>query len=1561
MWWIIGLAVSPFVLFLLITILLYLPPVQRWAVGIATQYASEKTGMTISIDDVRVRFPLDVQLNGVKAFKQNDTLPQRRDTVLMAERAICNVELCPLFDKKVEIDILQLDSVQMNTTDFIADCRVKGKVGQLIIESHGIDLNRDTLMLNRALLDRANIDVELADTAAEDTVPSETRWKIRVADLGIKNSSVTVHLPVVKDSISGYVTSATSMMASMEELTAKDGYLDLEKNIYDILQFDWHGGALSYSDSFQPRVKGLDFNHININELNTGIDSLHYSENDIRMRVRAFNAKEQSGLTVNSLTGHVQIDSTSVHIPDLSALTPNSNIWAKVDMDFNAFADKKPGQLKANINASIGKQDIMLFAGNMPSALVKKWPNSPLILAGALQGNMNSCQLTGVTIAIPSYFRLHANGNVKNLSNPAWLTANMDIDANARNIAFLTGMLPQSVTDMVTIPSGITARGNVKVTHGDVYDAALTITEGRGRMTANAHFDSKAMSYNADINASAINIDHFVKGMNLGTFSGKVKAQGIGTDVLAKSTQIKADATIDHFVYDKYNLSGSKATVNLRNGICHAQVDAHNKLIDGTIAFDAIMQTKKVQATVSAEVLNVDMLGLRLTDVPLNIGGCAFVDIDTDMKDYYKVNGTLSNVSVTDTTKTYRPDDMDIDILTRKDTTYAVVGCGDLHLDVHAKSGYKALLSVTDKITKELGRQIDQRVIDEPSLRAKLPDAHIYLTMGHENPLARTMNRYGYKCSNLYMDMTSSPVTGLNGTIKGDTLIANDIQIDGLEMVVKSNEGAVRYNIIVENGPDNPQYTFKANIDGELEQNGTRAHLTIDDDKKRRGIDVSLAARMEPEGIRMNIDSSESIIGYKAFTVNNDNYITLGKDMRASAKINLIASDGTGAQIFTDDSNEDALQDITLSLYRLDLDNILKVLPYAPNVTGVMNGDFHFIMAKDKSYTLSNNVDFTNLAYEGCNMGNIGSEFVYMPQGDNGHYIDGILTKDDNEIGSIKGAYDTNANYLNATAELFNLPLDLVNGFIPDQILGLKGTGAGSLTIKGALDKLNINGTITPTDAKLISVPYGVSLAIEEKPIRIVGSHILFENFNLRANNANPITVNGSCDFTNTDHITMNMRFNGKDVLLVDAKETRRSEAYGKGYVNVMGAVTGDLDKLSIRGKIEVLSKTNLYYILRDSPITTDNRLKELVNFTDFTQEQEIQVAKPKPEGVDMRMDIVVNEGSHIICWINQNHTNYLDIIGHGDLRFIYAQEQMKMTGRYTISQGEMKYSLPVIPLKTFTISSDSYIEFTGDVMNPTLSITATETNRTSATTSSGDNKNVDFTCGVVLSKTLQDMGLEFIISAPNDNDMNSELQAMSLEERGKLAVTMLTTGMYLNTSNTSNITMNSALSSFLQQEINNIAGSALKTIDVQLGLENSTQADGSISTDYSFKFAKRFWNNRLSISIGGRISTGTQASGKTASFFDNVDIQYRLADNSNQYVGAFYKNNVYDYLEGYVDQYGVNYTWKRRLQRLKEIFPWVKEQGIILPASPQPMTIIPADSIESDNAVKVNFSNNEK
>jgi hypothetical protein len=576
---------------------------------------------------------------------------------------------------------------------------------------------------------------------------------------------------------------------------------------------------------------------------------------------------------------------------------------------------------------------------------------------------------------------------------------------------------------------------------------------------------------------------------------------------------------------------------------------------------------------------------------------------------------------------------------------------------------------------------------------------------------------------------------------------------------------------------------------------------------------------------------------------------------------------------------------------------------------------------------------------------------------DDTHAVEAHLMLNDEEFGSLSGNYQNkDESHIDAIFSMTHFPLSLVNGFIEDQIVGLEGYAEGELTIKGTLQHPEVDGELYVEEAYLVSQPYGIRMRFDNDPIRIIDSRLLLENFGLYAYNDEPINMMGNIDFSDMEHITMDMRMRARNLLLINSKQEAKSIAFGKAYVNFGARMQGPLEQLDVRGRLDVLSSTDMTYMLLDSPLSTDNRLDELVKFTDFSDSTQTVVVKPVPTGLNADLTISVAQGAHIVCDLNVDQTNYIDLIGSGDLRMKYNQEGINLTGRYTLNRGEMKYSLPVIPLKTFVIKEGSYVEFTGDAMNPKLNITATE--RTKATVGGeGTTRAVAFECGVIITQTLNNMGVQFIIEAPEDNLINGDLNSMGAEERSKIAVAMLTTGMYLADSNTSGFSMNAALSSFLQSEINNIAGSALKTLDLSVGIDNTTNATGAMQTDYSFKFAKRFFDNRLKIELGGVVSSGDNTpQGQKQSFFDNVSMEYRLNQSGTMNAKLFYQQNVYDWLDGYTNIYGGGFVWRRKLSNFWDILRfWKKEEQPVrrITTQQQPGQTLRRDTTATDS-VKV-------
>ncbi|MBO6032422.1 MAG: translocation/assembly module TamB domain-containing protein [Prevotella sp.] len=1555
---------TPILLFLILAALLYLPPVQNWAVKKVAAIASEKTGMEITVGHVNLEWPLDLGIDDFRMLHPNDSLPNVTDTIADVGHLTADIQLWPLLKKRVVINELSLQEAKLNTNGFISDLRIKGRMKELWLSSKGIDLDKETAEVNGARLADADLDIQLSDTAAVDTT-SDVKWIINADSLSIHQTHLTLHLPGDTLNVDAY----------MGHAVAKEANIDLGESIYQVSSLRWSDGRLKYDNRFEPNVAGLDYNHIALTDISLGIDSISYTPAGTSFYIHHTSLKEKSGLEVTDLKGGVRLDSAfnKIQIPALALKTPDSDIYTEVDMDFSAFGERNPGQMKMRLNAQLGKQDLMRFMGDMPASFIRRYPNHPISIKGSVNGNMREMEFTGLDINLPTAFHLSANGTVGHLTEMSKLQADLKINAKTQDIGFMTALLDAKTMDDYRIPNGISLDGTLKA-NGPRYTADLIAREGQGtvKLKGNATIPQNAkgemvpslMTYDADISIKDLNLHHFMPKDSIYTLSADIAAKGYGTDILSKQTHLNADATLHQLKYGSWDLNNMTVKANVGNGRGKATITGHNALFIGDITADmllapALSSDKTIEAQLCADLAKADLFQLRITDEPLTIGLSGDLDIKTDLKNIHYVSGLIDNISIQDDKTTYYPTRVGLLLKTNSDTTYARIQSGDFIVKLDAQGGYERVMKQLTTITDSVMAQYENRVIDQQAIKRLLPTMKLHVESKKENPIANLLKTQEVDFKDLLIDLDTSPETGINGSLHLYSLNYDSTRIDTIYLHLTQKGDRLTYQGQIRNNRKNPQFVFNALIDGHVHEHGALAGLRYYDKDGKMGVRIGATAEMEPGGIRFKLMPDRPTLGYKEFNLNKDNFIFLGSDKKIQAKVDLISDDKTGLKLYTENQDSTMLQDLTLSCNLIDLGEITSVVPYLPKITGKLNGDYHILQDQNEKFSVVSDMAIQNMTYEGAPIGNISTELVYLMKEDDTHAIEGHLMLNDEEFGTLSGNYQNkDEGNIDATFNMTRFPLSLVNGFITDQIVGLEGFAEGELAIKGTLKHPKVDGELYVEDAYLVSLPYGIRMRFDNDPVRVIDSRLLLENFGLYAYNDEPINMMGNIDFSDTERITMDMRMRARNLLLINSKQEAKSIAFGKAYVNFAARIQGPLEQLDMRGRLDVLSSTDMTYMLLDSPLSTDNRLDELVKFTDFSDSTQTVVVKPVPTGLNADFTISVAQGAHIVCDLNVEQTNYIDLMGSGDLRMKYNYEGIHLTGRYTLNRGEMKYSLPVIPLKTFTIKDGSYVEFTGDAMNPKLNITATERIKASVN-NEGASRVVAFDCGVIITKTLNDMGLQFIIEAPEDNLISGDLNSMTTEERGKVAVAMLTTGMYLADSNTSGFSMNAALSSFLQSEINNIAGSALKTLDLSVGIDNTTDATGAMQTDYSFKFAKRFFDNRLKIELGGVVSSGANTpEGQKQSFFDNVSMEYRMNQSGTMNAKIFYQQNVYDWLDGYTNIYGGGFVWRRKLSNFWDIFQfWKKEQRPMMPRSLQsslPGQQMQRDSLATDS-VKVN------
>ena len=1326
-WWILGILLSPVLLFVILTVLLYLPPVQNWAVDKVAAIASEKTGMDISVGHVKLAFPLDLQIDDFKMIQQPDTIAD-------VERMIVDVQLLPLFDKQVVINELEVNNTKLNTSNFVEAALVKGSFKRLYVSSKGIDLDKQTVEVNGARLEDAILDVQLNDSVPEDTTTSVTLWKINIDSVVVSRSDLTLHMP----------GDTMSVKAHMGTLTAREALIDLGTETYTVGSVDLVNGAVSYDQNFEPRVDGLDFNHIDLTHLNVGIDSIYYHDPTLRLHMRHLALKEKSGLEVTDLSGPIVMENGSIRLPKFRLKTPESDIYVEMDMPLSLMDAVDPGKLRLRVDAQVGRQDLMRFMGDLPKGMRDRWPYYPLSVKGALKGNMDFMEFKDLDIDLPTAFSAHADGFVANVTDMKRLRADVQFKARTQNLGFVMAMLPRDIQRDYRLPP-MSAEGRVKV-DGAHYTANIKAREGGGVLTLDGDFNANDMSYSASINIEDVNVHHFMPHGPLYNVNIGVMLSGHGVDLFSPKTDIISTIYINQLKTSMWNMSDMTALAVVRNGRIQFDVESRNKLLSGEFSIDALLNTEKLVGTFSADVNHADLYALGLLESPLTVKLCGSADLNTDMKMNHYITGLVSDIVVTDTAKTYRTEWIGFHLKTNTDTTIVRAQSGDLIVKIDTHGNYEQLMETFSVLGDSVMSQLDKKTINQPALRRLLPRLKMHVESKRDNPIANLLlSGNGIDFKELLFDMNTSPETGLNGNGYLHSLMVSGVRLDTINFRLTQRKERLSFGGQIRNNKKNPQFVFNALFDGVLQERGATVGVRYYDAANVLGARLGAQAEVVDSGLRLHLMPEQPTIGYKKFNLNKDNFLLFRPDKKVEANIDLVADDGTGLKIYSDASDSTALQDITVSVNRINLDEITSIFPYMPRMTGLLDGDYHVIQDRSSRFSVVGDMSVRQLTYEQCPLGNISTEMVYLQKGDSAHMVDARLMKDEIEIGSITGTYyDIGDGKVDLRFIMDHLPLDMVNGFIPDQLFGLRGYGEGMLDIRGPLDKLKVNGAVVLDSAYLESIPYGVKMRFAKDPLVIEDSKLTLNNFNLYSPKNDELNVHGSVDFADFDHIMTNIRLRAQNYQIIDAKENKQSVAYGKAFVNFFARISGTLDNMVMRGRVDVLGSTDMSYVLRDSPLTTDNQLDELVKFTDFTDSTQTVIERPQLTGFKMDMTLEVSNGAHIMAYLNADHSNYIDLMGGGTLRMSYSPaDNLRLTGRYTLSNGEMKYSLPVIPLKTFTIQDGSYVEFTGDVMNPTLNITATERTKATVSTEGDAGRSVDFDCGVMITKTLSNMGLE--------------------------------------------------------------------------------------------------------------------------------------------------------------------------------------------------------------------------
>lgn len=1480
-------ALAPIIILWGIALLLYLPPVSRRAAREVAAVLQEKTAYTIAIEDVRLSFPL-------KLIVKNYSLAKEGLEIVGGEKISLDISLLPLLAGEIEVNHIILEQTRIETRDIIPTTRISGKIDYLTAVARNIDLVSSKADIRMLHIADGNIAIDVTDSPKEKKEQGSASWDIMLSKGNIENLDIKVSLHA-EDIL---------LNSSIERFKIKGATASLQDGGYSIESITLGGSTLAYKN------KEEDILIDNINLQGHGA----YSNKGATATIESLILDYDNRIGLGAQGKITSDESGRGTVEALVTSTGGSTISCAGSLPLD-LAGSAP--IKGTLDAHIERDDIIALLPKEQRRRIAALPNSTIEARVSIGGTTTKISIDSIEAIIPSVASLRISGELSNIQDEKKRTAEIALKGTINNIAPLLGEQGAATH----APIKFDGKGSVA---GSRNLASITI-KSNGTADILAIYDTQQNFYDGKIDFHSFNIKEILHSVPIENATLHAALSGKGLDIFDKETYYQLIATIDTLRCNNSTIEDITLSAFQANCFSLASLVADAPDIQLSMITNNYLSNKSINNSTQLDVKKIMLHKLGLSEEPLTANFNLDFEIASDLKKSHSLKLAMQDIDIKTDERGLAPAPIFVEATTSPEVLRLAASNGDLNIKAETMCGYEALTAQIEKIKTLWHEKLREGITQASS--TLLPRGKVEFNCGKQNILHEALLTQGVKLSSAEVTCSNDSLQGIN--IKGDiiSIATSDAMLDTLQIRIAQHPDSIVYfagarNIVAGN-MDKKQaldVTLAGNITNE---NKLLTALSLSDSYKRADTQISATTLLAPDRIKTHFAPKAMILG-SDITFNDDNYIEIDKEQAVSSNIKVTDGGEAGLHLYTV-ADSSAKNDINLEIFNIKLAQLCKALPFIPDISGTLHAGLRY-RDGNTGTMFSGDLRADSLIYDNTLLGNESIEAIYLPKKADTHYLALQILHNDSDIINIEGDYDQRG--IDGNATLTQLPLSLINAFTKESGLDISGHIDGSLSLKGDVTAPRSEGYIKFDSVSIDAPLLGSRLRLADEWVDIKESKIIFDNLNIYAKGETPFNINGNIDISRIENPAFNLRMQARNYELVNAPRQKNSIVYGKLFIDLNSMITGQLNSLNIRGTSTILGNSNITYVMSGNNLASGNELDGLVEFVSFGDSTATAAADTYTQlgNITLALRLNIEDNARLNADFDASRTNYISLQGGGSLNMNYTSEQgVSLTGRYTLNSGEMKYTLPVIPLKTFNISEGSYINWTGDILNPTLNITALERITCPVTTNDGNSQAVAFDVGVVLSNSLDNMGLTFTMRAPENATVQEELNSFDAETLNKYAVTMLVTGAYVG--NKGGFTVSNALTSFLDSKINDLASNAMKSVSINVGItdvENSETGDSY--TNYNFSFAKRFWNDRLTIVIGGEVNSGASPE-QEQSFINNVSLEWRISEKDNRFLRIFYDKNYESILEGEITEAGVGYIYKRKMDSLNELLFFKKKE----------------------------------
>ena len=1521
-------------LLLLVISLIYLSPVQRVVIAKATDYLSERYGVAVEVGRFRLGFPASLVLEDVYCGH----VPS--DTLLALESLRLKVGIGKLFQHRFAVDDFTVKGVRFGMADEVTGMRLRVVADEAALTARRVDWGMRQADAEFVRLKGVDVALETGREVMPDTaVAGALDWIFRVGRIDLQEVAYrmtgagvsSLVAGIRKGSVGGVAVDLERQSVAVDSLCVSGGNCRLvraetsgedtvRRRVVSGLPWTISAGNLQLDNSaFSAGGEWENTAEWALSGIGICLDSVYNRGIVVKARLRDLRAVQPGGVAVTGMRADAGADSTRTWVRGGYVRTLNS--WLELDVYADAGLQHLLEQelLSVRLTGQVGMADVQPFYSALPEEVRAEVVNVNTVFSFSDR----RLQVGQLVLDMANRFRLTGSGSFSSFRDVANMKGAFVVRGEMSDVSFAQGFVGDTG---VRIPRNMELLLRLSAERGSL-TGLLRWCAGQGCLSLDAGYDVGKRRYDADLTVNRFPLGDFLPGSALGALSATCRFSGQG--FAWEEAECEVSARIGQLSYKRYDYEDVSLDVSLRRTRLKGAFTSRDAGMPVDLVFRGDSAGQAYRLGLSGKAWRVDLQGLHWVDAPLAMGGYVDVRATAGRGEDYALQLRLDSLYLWDARGGHELGSLELDGASGMERTRLEVVAGDLELTFRTDTSVSAFAGGIARTAVLVGEQVKSRNADMELVQADLPPFGLRLSGGQENAVARFLKSRGMGLGRFAADVVSRKRGGIRAGLVADAPYRGDLRLDSVRVGCWQTGKSLVFSLAAGSSSEVWKGLFNVNATGRVRQNRFRMELKQRDAQGEVGFDLGVNTVIGDSSVVFGFFPTNPVLGYSRWEVNADNRVEIGPHGRIRADLNMAYQDRL-VRIRSLDNRGDDHERLQVEMAGIDLAGLSRMVPFMPQVDGVLHTSL-LLYTRRQEAGVDGGVRIAGLGYGGQRIGTLDLGLKYVAGNrftDHAVYFE--LNLDSVRRAVAQGTFSTSGDRnVEIDAELPSVPLSVANAFVSAGLVRLGGELTGNVHFRGTADAPRINGALAFREGTADVVMLGTVFRLDTARIDVRDGRIGFRKYRLFAPDNSPLLLNGYVALTPFDRMNMDVAVEARNFELVNVRKNETSLIYGKAYADIQSRIAGMFSDLSVSGNANLLNRTDITYTLRGAAPEVVDKSADLVRFVSFRdttlQEKDELTNRVSAGGFALRMLVEIGDQVRLGVDLSDDGNDRVNIQGGGNLVLAMNPESgTTLSGKYILTGGVVVYNVPIVGKKEFSIQNGSFVEWTGNVMNPALGISASS--QVKADVEDGDQtRQVVFDAIIRIRNTLNRPDVTFDLSAPNDMVIQNQLSTFSPEERTRQALNLLIYGTYTAPgaakSNGSANIANNAIYGFVENELNKYTRKAGLTV----GFDSRSTEENTMRTDVTYQFSRQLFNDRVRVKIGGRISTdGNEGQGGGSlqdNLVDDISIEYVLTKRKNLYAKVFRHSNYESVLDGEVTQTGAGIVWRKNFRKFRDLF----------------------------------------